>query len=92
MKACKHFQRRGETYITSSDGYPWNAWVTVYDTNGYVVYQSFQTGLRAEYLRHLLENETCRRLVHVTKRLVARELREIEDEWQTVTNKRSVKV
>jgi len=87
LKACRHFQRGGETYITSSDGHPWNAWVTVYDANGYVVYESFQTGLRAEYLEHLLESEPCRRMVRVTRRQIQEELKEIEEEWQAVTNK-----
>jgi len=86
VKACQHYSRGGETYITSSDGYPWNAWVTVYDKNGYVVYESFQTGLRAEYLRHLSESERCRRFARVTKRQVLYQLKKIEEEWQAVTN------
>jgi hypothetical protein len=85
MKACKHFQRGGETWITCSDGFPWNARVEVYSSSGRLVSSSFETGLRAQYLEHLQENETCRRFVKISKRSVEEELDDIEEEWQALT-------
>jgi len=83
MRACLHYSKGGETYISSSGGYPWNAWVTVY-SNGIVQKSTFQTGLIYSYLNHLKENRQCRRLVSITKRQVERQLKELEQVWQSV--------
>jgi hypothetical protein len=85
MKACKHFQRGGETYITPSEGHLWNAWVEVYDDYGNIVLSSFETGLRADYLKHLSKNAKCRRFVKISKRILQEELKDIEEEWQALT-------
>jgi hypothetical protein len=85
MKACKHYSRKGETYITPSEGHLWNAWRVIYDNYGNIISSSFETGLRAEYLEHLKNNPECRRFIKITKRSVEEELDDIEEEWQALT-------
>jgi hypothetical protein len=85
MRACRHYAKRfGSTEIVPSNGYPWNAWVTVYQGEK-IVFSSFQTGLRWEYLTHLAKNPECRREILISSEEVNRLLREIEEEWQRVT-------
>jgi len=85
MKACKHFSRGKETYISPSEGHLWNSWIEVYDVNGNLVSSSFEAGLRAEYFEHLLENEKCRQSIKVSKQIIQEELKEINAEWKEVT-------
>jgi hypothetical protein len=85
MKACRHFQKlRDETDITQSDGYPWNAWVTVWEGDK-VIYSSFEAGLRWEYLSHLVQSKECREEVGLSLEEVKSLLDEVESEWQRVT-------
>jgi hypothetical protein len=85
MKACVHFTREGDTYISFSEGYQWNAWITVEDpSTGRLLYQSFQTGLMAQYLEHLRDSPECRKEVKVSKRWVDTYLKDIEETWRAV--------
>ena len=85
MKACRHYRRFGcETHIIASDGYPWNAWVLVYENNQ-LIHSSFEAGLRAQYFEHLVESEECRKEVGVSKARLRRILKQIEKEYQAVT-------
>jgi hypothetical protein len=83
MKACPHFSRReGDTYISFSDGYEWNAWVTVEDpSTGRLLYETFETGLMARYLEHLRDNPECRKEVKVSLKWVTTHLEDIEETW-----------
>jgi hypothetical protein len=84
MEACKHFARpEGNTYISFSDGYEWNGWLTVEDpSTGRLLYQSFQTGLMARYLEHLSENPECRKEVRISKRWINSYLKDMETTWE----------
>jgi hypothetical protein len=86
MKACVHFSRpEGDTYISFSNGYEWNAWITVEDPlTGRLIYQSFQTGLMAQYLEHLRDSMECRKEVKVSKRWVDTYLKDIEETWREI--------
>jgi len=84
MKACVHFTREGETYISFSNGYEWNAWVTVEDSSGRLLYESFETGLMARYLEHLRDNPECRKEVKVSLRWVDACLKDIEETWKSI--------
>jgi hypothetical protein len=85
MKACKHFTRpEGETYISFSEGYEWNAWITVEDAQGRLLYNTFETGLMARYLEHLRDNPECRQEVEVPASWVDAYLKEIEETWTAV--------
>lgn len=85
MLACKHYQRfEYETHIIPAE-HIWNAWVNVYDQRGKLYYSSFETGLYAEYIHHLIENPCCRKEVGITKRELEKTNREIEKEWREVT-------
>ena len=85
MKACKHFSLEfGETDIIQSEGYPWNAYVVVWQGDK-KVYSSFETGLFWNYLKHLAENKECRKEVGRTKKQVITMLKEIKEEWKKVT-------
>jgi len=82
MLVCEHFRTFDlPTYISTAE-HPWNAWIEVYDIKGKIYYSGFHTGLRFEYLKHLLTNPKCRREVKATKKQVLKMLKEIEREWQ----------
>jgi hypothetical protein len=85
LKACKHFACAygDETIIAPSNGYPWNGWLEVYEGSR-LIYSSFQAGLRWDYLRHLQENPECRG--DMDERSIQEQLKEIEEEWEAVTN------
>jgi hypothetical protein len=86
MRACKHYRYNfgDETDIVKSEGFPWNAWVEVWDGDR-LVYSSFQTGLYWEYLEHLLEHPECLEEIGWEKEEVEELLKEIEEEWKKVT-------
>jgi len=83
--ACRHYKKFGmETYISPAF-HPWNAWVEVRDNKGKLYWSSFETGLRDEYVRHLLSSPSCRREVGISEEEV-RELKvKIDEEWKAVT-------
>jgi hypothetical protein len=87
MKACQHYKRPfgTETEIVPSDGFGWNAWIGVWDNNR-LVYCTFQTGLRWDYLSHLSQSEKCREEVGVSSEEVSCLLKEIEEEWRRVNS------
>jgi hypothetical protein len=82
MRACKHFVvfEGDETDIIQSDGFPWNAWIIVWEGDKRI-YSSFQTGLFWNFLEHLKEHRECRKEVGITKKIVLKLLREIQREW-----------
>jgi hypothetical protein len=87
MFACRHFRKSfgDETDIICSNGYPWNAWVVVWEGEK-IIYSSFETGLRWEYLSHLAKSPECCAEVGVSLEEVNRLLQEIEEEWKEVTD------
>lgn len=90
MIACTHFRlkwkvgSRDKVYIHQSEGYPWNAWVYVYDENDNLVWQSFETGEYDVYIAHLIENKKCRKEVGIDLRELKKIQREINETWVAV--------
>jgi len=86
MRACKHFSFTDtETYILQSEGWPWNAVINVYK-NGKLIYSSHETGLFWDFLLHLAKNPDCLKQSGWSKQDVIKKLKEIQDEWNKITN------
>jgi len=67
-----------EIAVTQSDGYPWNAWVTVYDEHGKAQLSTFVTGLYWDLMEALAS-------IRGYKTLAKRQLKVINKMWQKVT-------
>ena len=87
MRACKHFRFSigDETDIIQSNGYPWNAWIVVWEGDKQI-YSSFRSGLFWDYLEHLLLQEECRKQVRITKREVKSILNFIRKRWEELNH------
>jgi DNA-binding transcriptional MerR regulator len=63
----------------------WNAWIEVYE-NDKLIFRTHETGLFDRYLRHLLNQEECRKEVGISISEIKKMLEEIEKEWKAVTS------
>ena len=79
---CKHYSSAAQGWLICSEGHPWNGWKLEYDERGALVYSSFVTGLRWDYLSHLKESPACREQAGLSLEEVERLLQLIEEEWK----------
>jgi hypothetical protein len=70
-------------YIEPSDGFPWNGW----EVDSEVGYEQFVAGIRWMAYKHLAGCSECRRINRLTTRQIAKALREIEKEWEEITQR-----
>ena len=67
--------------IVRSNGYPWNGWIE--DENGFA---EFRAGIFWQALEHIQTCQKCREACGFSLERVVQFLKEIEEEWNSVTN------
>jgi len=87
VRVCEHMKKfEGEEFLTTSNGFRWNAWREVYDREGRLIFSGFETGAMMEYLEHLLENEECLVKTGWSREEIKEELEKINREWEEVSH------
>ena len=73
--------------VVPSEGYSWNGWIAYLDKQGEPIEPySFRAGSWWELMQHLEKCPKCRRANKISLEEVKKRLKEIEEEWRSVTD------